>query len=89
MKERDKLLKRLQICEFVLVEMNLFLDTHPDNKAALDFYKKYLKMQRDAKNEYVSKYGPITASDYNGEGRWNWIDNPWPWENEVNAEGGR
>lgn len=80
MQERNKLLKRLQVCDFVLIETALYLDTHPNDQIALEYYQKHLQMQRETKAEYVSKYGPISMSDYNGEKTWRWIEEPWPWE---------
>jgi len=80
MNEREKLLKRLQVCDFVLNETALFLNTHPDDKAALEYYKKYMEMERESRAEYVKKYGPVSRTEYDGGPRWNWIDNPWPWE---------
>ena len=38
--DRVTLLRRLQICEFTLVECNLYLDTHPNDAEALKYYKK-------------------------------------------------
>ena len=78
---RRVLLNRIQICDFALNDVALFLDTHPDNQMALAFYKKHLEMRKQAHDEYVEKYGPITRMDYDGGARWNWVDSPWPWEN--------
>ena len=42
--------------------------------------------QADAlRREYESKYGPITSPDAYGDGRWDWINAPWPWENPKEA----
>ena len=39
---RRKLLREIKQVDFVLKELNLFLDTHPDHKEALEkFQKKY------------------------------------------------
>ena len=29
--------------------------------------------------EYSNKYGPIKA-EYSSREKWNWIDEPWPWQ---------
>lgn len=78
--DREKLLQRIKVCSFVLVETAMYLDTHPDDQLALDHYKKYQLLEREAHTEYVEKYGPLTHSDYDGGSRWNWVDGPWPWE---------
>ncbi len=82
MTERNKYLKRLQICDFTLEEVGLYLDTHPKDKTALEFYEKYLEIQKKIKKEYVSKFGPIQATDYDGSDYWKWVDSPWPWERQ-------
>mgnify|MGYP002412878337 CR=1 FL=1 len=76
------LLKRVQVCDFALVDAALYLDTHPEDKMALDFFKKYAELRKAAADAYVSKFGPLVWSDYNGGDRWNWVDGPWPWQNE-------
>mgnify|MGYP005794178443 FL=1 len=78
--DRVTLLRRLQICEFTLVECNLYLDTHPNDAEALKYYKKYLQMCKETKEEFVRKYGPITAADVTSDTTWTWICDPWPWE---------
>lgn len=79
--ERQKLLKRLQICDFVLTEASMYLDTHPNNAMALEYFNKHNKMKKEILKEYVDKYGPITRCDNNNSQTWQWINNPWPWEN--------
>ncbi|WP_312643969.1 spore coat protein CotJB [Hydrogenoanaerobacterium sp.] len=80
--EQKVLANRIKVCDLILVETGLFLDTHPTDKDALAFFKKYNDLYTQAKNEYIEKYGPIMQTDYNGGDRWNWIDSPWPWEHE-------
>lgn len=82
MKDRELLLKRIQICDFVLNETALFLNSHPEEAKALEHYKKYLEIREQAKKDYVERYGPLSRSDYDGGPRWTWVDNPWPWQNK-------
>ena len=80
--ERQKLLHRVQVCDFNLIETNLYLNTHPKDQMALKHYKKYLNLREAAAKEFVSKFGPLTATDYDGGPTWKWVDSPWPWELE-------
>ncbi|MBC8546506.1 spore coat protein CotJB [Clostridiaceae bacterium NSJ-31] len=82
--EQRVLLNRVRVCDFVLLEAGEFLDTHPDDPAALAYFKKYNEMSQEATKEYTSKFGPLTKRDYNGGPRWDWVDGPWPWEKEGN-----
>ena len=77
---REILLKRVQNSNFALIEANLFLDTHPTDKAALEYFKKHQEILKQATKEFTEKYGPLKASDYEGEPSWEWISDPWPWE---------
>ena len=82
MNNREMLMKRIQVCDFVLIDTALFLDTHPEDPMALAYYKKHLELREKAVSEYTSKYGPVTKGDYDGGPRWTWVDNPWPWQLE-------
>ena len=79
--EKRKLLNRVMICDFVLIEVALFLDTHPDDQEALAYFHKYHEMRNQAQAEYVQKYGPLTHTDVTSNTRWTYVDGPWPWEN--------
>ena len=76
-------MREIQEVGFALVDLNLFLDSHPNDKLALDFFKdmqtKYSQLQAD----YEMEFGPLTAFDTNTERGWTWINNPWPWELEA------
>jgi spore coat protein JB len=60
------LLKKLQASDFALVEIGLYLDTHPDDKAALSYYAKFLAVKKQLCDEYNKKYGPGKMDDYDG-----------------------
>jgi spore coat protein JB len=80
---KEKLMREIQEVGFALVDLNLFLDSHPDNKLALDFFEdmqiKYAQLQAD----YEMEFGPLTAFDTNTEQGWTWVQSPWPWELEA------
>jgi spore coat protein JB len=80
--EQLKLLKRLQVADFTLVEMGLYLDTHPNDPCGLEFFKKYQEIKKRALLDYIEKYGPIQADNYDYSDRYTWVDSPWPWERE-------
>ena len=79
---RDNRLQRLRELEFALLETNLYLDTHPNSRKALDYYKK-VKAARDIMYEdYVKNNGPMFAADVRQD-NWAWVDMPWPWQNDM------
>lgn len=83
MENRNMLLKRMQICDFACHEAALFLDTHPRDKAALEYFDKYNKMSKEVHQQYVDQFGPVVPSDSTNLEKWEWIEKPWPWEKEV------
>ena len=84
MDERLSLLKEIQQLEFVSIELNLFLDTHPQDRAALrDFYSVRDQLLVLVKR-YEEIYGPLTYTGFTpAQYPWQWIAGPWPWEIEY------
>lgn len=80
---QDQLLKKVQMLSFVLVDVNLYLNTHPKDGAALNYFDKYRALLKKAQDEYTSVYGPLTPGSVNSADGWTWIDKPWPWEMEA------
>jgi len=84
MDNRTNLLKRMSAAGFAMHEFNMYLDTHPGDKAALEKSRKYKDIYNQLKTEYEAKYGPISMQDAGGDKRWDWVNNPWPWEEGAN-----
>ena len=84
MTDMASLLREVQMAEFALVEANLFLDTHPTDTNALEYFCKYKQIHDKAVEAYNAACGPLTAMQYDG-GRWKWTDGPFPWERAANA----
>jgi len=84
MNEREMLLKKIQAEDFAVYETVLFLDTHPEDKAALAFYNTHRDNVEKLKAEYMEKFGPLTIYDSRASDHWHWVDKPWPWEREAN-----
>ena len=81
MTDREKALKLVQTYDFMLVELNLYLDNHPEDEKAFECFEHYRKLAAEARECYVKKFGPLSAVQ--GElvnGKWNWVNDPWPWE---------
>ena len=80
---RQELFNKIQSLGFVLYDTALFLDTHPENALALDFYRENQEWYLKYRKEYESMYGPLTLNDVNAAGGWSWTQGPWPWEVEA------
>jgi len=78
-KDQLALLKELMDVHFVLVETNLYLDTHPTDERALRLHNTYSNKYKELECVYSSKYGPLQAMDMS-KLPWQYIESPWPWE---------
>jgi spore coat protein JB len=83
MTEQQNMMRRLQVQSFVLDDVRLYLDTHPDDQRALAYYQKYRKLKEQTEAEYVRAFGPINSCQVDSDTRWTWVDTPWPWEGMV------
>ena len=87
MKNRNKALNMVRMYRFAVIEANMFLDTHPHDKQALEYFQKVSAMYKKAKAEYTEKYGPLSVVDASEQnGKFYWVKGPWPWEVEANVE---
>ena len=76
----------LQALAFAVQELALYLDTHRDDKEALQLYRDYQKLYERGRMEYGKKYGPLTHAQVSESADYNWLDDPWPWEFHGNKE---
>ena len=67
-----------------LVETVLYLDSYPENKAALSYYTKLIEEREKLMASLAEEGRPITYHDCGKHGNWNWVSSPWPWEIEAN-----
>lgn len=79
---RQELMKQIQQTGFALVDLNLFLDSHPQNQMALDYFEDVQKRYSELRAQYEMQFGPLTAFDTDTQRGWTWIQAPWPWELE-------
>ena len=76
----DTPLEELMALGFVLHELFLYLETHKEDTEAFAMYKKFLPLYGEGKRRYVERYGPLDRGDLQYSERFNWLDDPWPWE---------
>ncbi len=85
MTERDALLRYIQVCDFAINDAALFLDTHPDDRDALEFYKKHTEMRKKAGAEFAAKYGALSHMEHAHGANWGWGGGPWPWQTPTSG----
>ena len=66
---------------FALHEAKLFLDTHPNDCSAMEFFRRKQQKLCDLRQRYNAEIGPLTACAADvSQGQWRWVDEPWPWQ---------
>ena len=75
----------LQTLAFAIQELALYLDTHREDEQALEMYRAYQKLYHNGMMEYAKMCGPMNHG-IPGEGSYQWLDDPWPWEYCANKE---
>ncbi|WP_067930625.1 spore coat protein CotJB [Alicyclobacillus kakegawensis] len=80
-KEYYRLLYELQAVDFVLVELALYLDTHPDDTQALHEFHQYQHRKQGLTQQFEQAFGPLHEFGNSPVGaRWTWAESPWPWQ---------
>ena len=79
---QSELLNSISELQFVCVELNLYLDTHPGDIAARSDYYNYSVMLRELINSYESEYGPLMGFGQSPTDVGCWVCSEWPWEKE-------
>lgn len=84
---RMQLLDFLNEVSFAAYEALLYLDTHPEDQEAMQYFKKYNMLRNRALAAYAEKYSPLTLANIDGADgdSWEWMTQPWPWELEGGA----
>ncbi|MEH7441732.1 spore coat protein CotJB [Heyndrickxia sp. MSNUG] len=74
-------MEQLQAVDFVLVELTLYLDTHPDDFEAINQFNQFARERKRLKKVIESNYGPLMqyGNSYSGY-PWDWNEGPWPWQ---------
>lgn len=77
----EELAKQLKCLRFAIIELGLYLDTHPDDKKAICLHNEYAKKFKTLSDQYQKLYGPLSIMFPCN--KWRWLESPWPWEGEC------
>ena len=75
---RADMLNTIKSLNFAIIELGLYLNTHPDDQRALCLHREYTRQLKDLKDKYQKVYGPLTINFPCN--KWRWLEEPWPWE---------
>lgn len=85
--EQSRMLKDISIIDFTLVELNEYLDTHPHDRQAMEYFNHYARIKNQMARDFSARYFPLTADMSTDTREWNWVLSPIPWESSF-GEGG-
>ena len=76
--EQQKMLNDIGMISLVLVDMTEYLDTHPEDSEAIDYFNYYSALKNQMTKEYSEKYTPLSLSTVsNTSKKWDWaLDAP-------------
>lgn len=79
MNQRERALCRLSAEQFVLWELHLYLDTHPDDDGAKLQHEEVAERVEELRRDYEACFGGLSPRTASGR---EWLKNPWPWDLE-------
>lgn len=77
--EQDSMLLKIQELDFAINDLELKLDINPTNMELYELFKKYALNLEKLCNEYSKKYEVLELIKC-VNGKYSWVDNPWPWD---------
>lgn len=80
MDNQEQLLMDINVVDFTLVDLTQYLDTHPFDRRAIEYFNHYARIKNQLMKEFSQKYYPLTKdlAESNKEFRWGMA--PLPWE---------
>ena len=80
--EREALLLDIMELAFAINDLNLYLDLHPSDSKMLEKFNELVEKSCKYEMEYVKNYGSLEVIDNTSKEKFEWISNPWPWDND-------
>lgn len=77
--EQQKMLLRIQELDFIINDLNLYLDIYPNDMKCFEMFKKCCKELEVLKKKYYEKY-QVLELVYDVKDKYTWIDDPWTWD---------
>lgn len=80
MMDKRSLMQKIYELGFAMDDMALYLDTHPKDKRALNYYHELHEQYRMVWKEYNDNCAPLTDKTVMNPNYWDWNTNRMPWE---------
>lgn len=77
---KEALMKRIQEVQFTMLDLILYLDTHPCDSFAIERYNMAAEEFNKLHVSYSEKYGPFMWGCLNEGDTWLWGEEDFPWD---------
>lgn len=77
---QKELYEWIMMLGFCAVDMMLYLDTHPYDEEALNYFNQCNTLYNAAKQSYQEQFGLLNAFSEQERFSWDWNTAPMPWE---------
>jgi spore coat protein JB len=77
---KNELLRQIMAYDFSIIDLHLYLNTHPADQRAITLYNQYVQTVMMLRNQYQATYGPLLMNNFTSRCPWQWIENAFPWE---------
>ena len=80
--EKEEMMVNIGEYSFIMHDLNLYLDVHPNDTEALKKFSEYRNKVNDLITNYERKYGPLSVKgNVSTSTPFNWEASKWPWVN--------
>lgn len=86
MQERSKRLSEIDEISFTLNDLNLYLDTHPEDQEALSVFNQATAKRKQLMETFAREFEPLTLDCITPEmnqQKFSWSAGPLPWDNQI------
>lgn len=80
-RSEQALLSQIAEARFACVELQLYLDTHPEDADARSDFNSYANALDRLCAEYTQTYGPLENFGNSPHVAGSWVYQKWPWQN--------
>lgn len=74
----EELLRAIAEAAFFAQDLKLYLDTHPDDKRAVEMYVEACRQYKACVAAFEDSFYPLTACSAGQDGCWDWPEGVWP-----------
>lgn len=80
MEYSKQLMMEISILNFTVYDLILYMDTHPYDMEAKEYYGRFQKSLMMKQKEFAMKFYPLMQCYCDGRKDWSWENGPLPWE---------